>query len=103
MEKPEKIYLNNPNLYHALCRSGVPDVGAMRETFFVNMLRTTHALSIPARGDFLVDDSVTFEVGGKNKDAGQIKGVVDGWLALDNLETGHGRRIPLWLLGFLYL
>lgn len=102
MEKPEKIYLNNPNLYHALSRPGAPDVGAMRETFFVNMLRTTHTLSIPAKGDFLVDDSVTFEVGGKNKDAGQIKGVADGWLALDNLETGHGRRIPLWLLGFLY-
>jgi uncharacterized protein len=102
MEKPEKIYLNNPNLYHALCRTGDPDVGAMRETFFVNMLRTAHALSVPAKGDFLVDDSVTFEVGGKNKDTGQIKGVANSWLALDNIETGHGRRIPLWLLGFLY-
>ncbi len=102
MEKPEKIYLNNPNLYHALSRRDSPDIGAMRETFFVNMLRAAHTLSIPVKGDFLVDDSVTFEVGGKNKDAGQIKGTDNSWLALDNIETGHGRRIPLWLIGFIY-
>jgi predicted AAA+ superfamily ATPase len=102
MEKPEKIYLNNPNLYHALSRTREPDMGAMRETFFVNMLRTAHMVSVPAKGDFLVDDSVTFEVGGKNKDVGQIKEIENSWLALDNIETGYGRRIPLWLFGFVY-
>ncbi|MCC5808214.1 MAG: hypothetical protein JJU00_17940 [Opitutales bacterium] len=25
----------------------------------------------------------------------------DAFLALDDLETGSGRRIPLWLFGFL--
>jgi uncharacterized protein len=33
MEKPEKIYLNNPNLYHALAGGANPESGAMRETF----------------------------------------------------------------------
>jgi len=102
MEKPEKIYLNNPNLYHALSRTRYPDVGAMRETFFMSMLRTTHDVSVPSKGDFMVDDSIVFEVGGKNKDAGQIKELENAWLALDNIETGHGRRIPLWLFGFIY-
>jgi predicted AAA+ superfamily ATPase len=102
MEKPEKIYLNNPNLYHALSCSRDPDAGAVRETFFLNMLHTAHGVTVPARGDFLVDDAITFEVGGKNKDAGQIKGVHDAWLVLDNIETGHGSRIPLWLFGFVY-
>jgi len=50
----------------------------------------------------MVDDSNVFEVGGKNKDAGQIKEAENAWLALDNIETGHGRRIPLWLFGFIY-
>ena len=102
MEKPEKIYLNNPNLYHALSRTRDPDIGAMRETFFVNMLRTAHTVSVPSKGDFLIDDSATFEVGGKNKDTSQIKGIENAWLALDNIETGHGKRIPLWLFGFIY-
>jgi predicted AAA+ superfamily ATPase len=102
MEKPEKIYLNNPNLYHALSPGRNPDLGAMRETFFLNMLCPGHPVTVPASGDFLVDDAITFEVGGKNKDAGQIKGIDNAWLALDGIETGHGRRIPLWLFGFVY-
>ncbi len=83
-------------------RTHEPNSGAMRETFFAAMLRTTHSVSVPARGDFLVDDTITFEIGGKNKDGGQITGVNNAWLALDNIETGHGRRIPLWLFGFIY-
>jgi hypothetical protein len=34
MEKPEKIYLNNPNLYYALAGGKAPESGATRETFF---------------------------------------------------------------------
>jgi len=56
---------------------------------------------VPARGDFLVND-VTFEVGGKNKGRSQISKVENAWLALDNIEIGHGNRMPLWLFGFLY-
>jgi predicted AAA+ superfamily ATPase len=102
MEKPEKIYLNNPNLYHALAEGREPDRGAMRETFLLAMLGTGHNVSVPAKGDFLVNDSITIEVGGKNKDAGQIRNVENAWLALDDIETGHRNRIPLWLFGFLY-
>jgi predicted AAA+ superfamily ATPase len=102
MEKPEKIYLNNPNLYHALSPGRNPDTGAMRETFFLNMLSPGHPVTIPASGDFLVDNAITFEVGGKNKDARQIKGIDKAWLALDGIETGFAKRIPLWLFGFIY-
>jgi len=101
MEKPEKIYLNNPNLYWALAGARAPESGATRETFFLNMLRPDHRVRIPAKGDFLVDETLTFEVGGKNKDGSQIKAIEHGWLALDNLEIGQGKRIPLWLFGFL--
>lgn len=102
MEKPEKIYLNNPNLYHALAPNGLPDTGALRETFLLSMLQVHHTVSVPAKGDFLVDDRITIEVGGKNKDGAQIKNIQDAWLVLDSIETGHGNRIPLWLFGFVY-
>jgi len=102
LEKPEKIYLDNPNLYHALAKGRAPDRGSMRETFFLNMLRYGHSLAIPARGDFLVDDALTFEIGGKSKDTGQIRNIDHAWLAVDGIEIGHGSRIPLWLFGFLY-
>ena len=58
----------------------------MRETFFMSMLRTAHSVSIPSKGDFMVDDSIIFEVGGKYKDAGQIKEIENAWLALDNIK-----------------
>lgn len=102
LEKPEKIYLNNPTLYHALAGSSAPDSGAVRETFFLAMARVAHRVSVPAKGDFLVNDQMTFEVGGKNKDASQIQGLENAWLALDSIEIGSGIRIPLWLFGFLY-
>lgn len=74
----------------------------MRETFLLNMLRTGHNVSAPAKGDFLVDDGITLEVGGKNKGSSQIMNVANAWLALDGIEIGHGNRIPLWLFGYLY-
>ncbi len=101
MEKPGKIYLHNPNLYHALAGRAGADKGSVRETFFLNMLQTGHKLRLADKGDFLVDGTMTFEVGGKNKDRTQIKGVEHGWLAVDNTEIGQGCRVPLWLFGFL--
>ena len=43
-----------------------------------------------------------FEVGGKNKTFEQIKDEPKSFLAIDDVETGHFNRIPLWLFGFLY-
>lgn len=102
MEKPEKIYLNNPNLYHALAGGKAPERGAVRETFLLNMLHVGHQVTAPARGDFLVNDAITLEVGGKNKGGNQVAGLDQAWLVLDDIEIGQGQRIPLWLFGFLY-
>jgi len=101
LEKPEKIYLNNPNLYHALSGGSAADRGAIRETFFLNMLQAEHTVRVAPKGDFMIDGSLTFEIGGKGKDSGQIKGVENAWLALDAIEVGVGRRIPLWMFGFI--
>ena len=102
LRKPEKIYLNNPTLIHALALPQQPDQGSLRETFFFNMICNSYPVSIPRRGDFLVDDRLIFEIGGKNKDFQQIKDLPDSFLAVDDIESGYGARIPLWLFGFLY-
>jgi len=100
LEKPDKIYLNNPNLIHAF--SSEANKGNIRETFFLNMLGVKHSLKAPKQGDFLVDDCYLFEVGGKNKDFSQIKDIDNSFLALDDMEKGFGNKIPLWLFGLLY-
>jgi predicted AAA+ superfamily ATPase len=102
LEKPEKIYLNNPNLIYAISSQTPVNIGNLRETFFINMSSTLHKVTIPAQGDFLVNGKYTFEIGGKNKDFIQIKDLKNSFLAVDNIEIGVGNKIPLWLFGFLY-
>ena len=102
MEKPEKIYLNNPNQVYAISGEGRENIGNIRETFFVNMMSVDHEVTAARSGDFWVDSRYTFEVGGRNKDFGQIRDEPDSFLAVDGIERGIGRRIPLWLFGFVY-
>jgi len=97
---PQKIYLDNANLMYALSQD--VSVGNMRETFFANQLRMAGTLTMPKTGDFLVDGKYLFEVGGRKKSYEQIKDIPDSFLAVDDIETGYGARIPLWLFGFLY-
>jgi len=102
LEKPEKIYLNNTNQIYAISRKGKENRGTLRETFFINMLSAMHTVSSPKRGDFYVDNKYTFEIGGKNKSFKQIEDIDDSFLAVDDIETGIGNKVPLWLFGFLY-
>jgi predicted AAA+ superfamily ATPase len=102
LKKPEKIYLNNSNQMFALAGGEDRSRGTMRETFFANILAEGHEIHIPKRGDFLIDHKWTFEVGGKNKQAKQIKGIQDAFLAIDGIEQGFREIIPLWLFGFVY-
>jgi len=48
------------------------------------------------------DNSMVFEIGGKNKSDAQIKHVAHSYIAADNIETGWANKIPLWLFGLLY-
>ncbi len=101
MNKPEKIYLNNPNLFYALA-SVPPNPGTIRETFFYNQLRTDHLIESSDIADFFVNRKYTLEIGGKSKTRKQIAGVKNAFIAADNIEYSHKNKIPLWLFGFLY-
>ncbi len=102
--KPEKIYIQDPNLLGALNHQLVleRDQGALRETFFVNQLKDLFKVTASDKGDFLLNDKYTIEIGGKDKNFGQIKDVKDAYVAADRLEIGSGRKIPLYLFGMLY-
>jgi hypothetical protein len=109
LSKPDKLYLENTNLMGAL--SLTPDKGAMRETFFANQIINAYAdnrfsanelIAVPKNGDFLVKGRWTFEVGGKNKKEKQISGIPDSYILADEIVIGYDKRIPLWLMGFLY-
>ncbi len=100
LKTPNKILLNNPNLFTVLCAK--PDIGALRESFFVSMLQPKHQVHYHHQGDFILDERVVIEVGGKSKDSKQIEGLDNAYLALDDIEFGYGNAIPLWLFGFLY-
>jgi predicted AAA+ superfamily ATPase len=101
LQKPDKLYLDNTNVAYLL-RGELADTGAMRETFLLNQLAKDYSVAYTETGDFLVDELTTIEVGGKNKTRRQIKDVSEGYIAADNLEYGFGKKVPLWLFGFLY-
>ena len=98
--KPDKVYLNNPNLNYSYCSQAT--IGMIRETTFTTFLKSHHDVSIPKKGDFFVDEKYLFEVGGKNKGFKQIKDIENSFVVADDIETGFGNKIPLWLFGFLY-
>ena len=101
LEMPGKIYLDNPNQLYAFS-AGLQNQGTMREIFFLANLSQAHKVTIPQNWDFLVNDKYTFEVGGKKKSFKQIKTEKYAYLACDDIDSGSGQKIPLWLFGFLY-
>ncbi len=101
MAKPEKIYLQNTNMSYVY-QSQKPDVGQMRETFFFNQLSVKHKVTAPRYGDFMIDATYVFEIGGPSKMQDQILGVPHGFVAADGIAQSSANRIPLWLFGFLY-
>lgn len=97
----KKIYLNNPNQIQAIS-NGHGNIGNIRETYFMNMLKVDHTVELPAKGDFVIDERYTFEIGGKKKGFEQIKETQEAFVVSDDIEVGLGQRIPLWMFGFLY-
>lgn len=98
--KPEKLYLGNTNLIQALSE-GKPEVGNIRETFFLSQMQVNHEVFASKAADFLINGK-TFEVGGKNKNKKQIADVKDAFVVKDDIEYGYENIIPLWHFGMNY-
>ena len=102
IRKADKLYLFHPNLLSVLCVKG--DIGTLRETFFASQLAAAnHLVEFTQQGDFVIDEEIVFEIGGKSKDFSQLKTLEKpAYLAIDDIEVGTEKKIPLWLFGFLY-
>ncbi len=102
LQKPDKIYIENTNMLHALTSTQVNE-GTEREVFFVNQLSAAHVVEYSkTSADFTIDHQFTIEVGGRSKDGKQIAGVANSFIASADQEYVLGNKIPLWLFGFLY-
>lgn len=101
MQKPDKIYIQNTNILYAL--SSKENIGTVRECFFVNQLSNKHTVEYGKQsGDFLIDGTITIEVGGKDKSFEQIANIPNSYIFADEIEYPIGKKLPLYLAGFLY-
>ena len=100
MRGADKILGGDTNILHAL--TGTVNIGTSRETFFVNQLQAIGEVIIANHGDYIIDGKYTFEIGGSGKKFSQIADIPDSYLAVDNIVTGFGAHIPLYLFGMLY-
>jgi predicted AAA+ superfamily ATPase len=101
LTKPDKIYLQNPNILYAIAGDKA-NIGTLRETFFLNQLLQSHVVNYIEKGDFLIDNKWIFEIGGSNKTRKQIKEIPNSYLVADDIEVGSYNTIPIWLFGFMY-
>lgn len=102
LSKPDKVYLESPNILYALAPAKV-EIGTLRETFAAGCLSELHVVEYgKTQGDFKVDSKYTFEIGGRSKDFSQIAGMKDSYIFADDWDMPDGAKLPLWMLGFLY-
>ena len=101
MQKPDKIYIHNPNMLCTLAQE--ENIGTLRECFVVSQLSAGHTVEYGrANGDFRIDGKITLEVGGSSKSFEQIADIPDSYILADNLEFPIGKKLPLWIIGFCY-
>lgn len=102
LQKPDKLFLENANWSYALRPHA--DKGNIRESFLLSQLKNANLkVTLPPVGDFYLNDyDILIEVGGASKTAKQVKEFNNHLIAADNIEIGRGKKIPLWLFGFLY-
>ena len=102
LRKPEKLYLGNTCLYFAYSNLK-PNIGSLRETFFVTTLRLAGLDPYIHQGnaDFICGN-YSFEIGGANKNKKQIKGIKNSYVVKDVAEVPSDPEVvPLWAFGFL--
>lgn len=104
MRNTEKVFLNNTNLFYAMeheLQKGI-DKGAVREIFALTCLENSNLKPAYSKiGDLNCQDFL-FEIDGRNKSTKQIRESNKSFLLLDDILIGTEKKIPLYLLGFLY-
>lgn len=98
-KKPERVYMQNPNLLHAISLNE-PLKQALHETYFLNQLQKGHKVAGSGKNaEFVVDNEWVFKVGNNKR---ITKNEESTFIATDMEEVGQENKVPLWLFGFLY-
>ena len=101
LQKPDKIYLHDPNMFYALGYG--EKIGTIRECFLVNQLSVNHTVEYGKnQGDFVIDGKTTIEVGGPDKSFEQVADIPDSFIFADRTEIPIGKKLPLWMAGLTY-
>lgn len=98
--KPNKILFDNPSIINSICTD--VKTGTVRESFAASMLSHIGKIYGAEHGDLNLERSYIFEIGGKGKTYSQIADIPDSFILADDITSGFGNKIPLWLIGFLY-
>lgn len=101
LQKPDKIYLHDPNMFYALGYG--EKIGTIRECFVVNQLSVNHTVEYGKdQGDFVIDGRTTIEVGGPDKSFEQVADIHDSFIFADRIVLPVGKKLPLWMAGLTY-
>lgn len=103
LRRPEKIFLNNTNLYYVLMGQMGPesDIGTVRELFFIQSLKNAGINVFHNKvGDYKIGKYI-FEIGGKNKTRAQLQNNKDAFIVKDDVLMARTAEIPLLFFGFL--
>lgn len=101
LQKPDKIYLHDPNMFYALGYG--KKIGTIRECFLVNQLSVGHIVEYgKTQGDFIIDGDITIEVGGPDKSFEQLADIPNSYIFADRIEFAVGKKLPLWMAGLVY-
>ncbi|MDR0233100.1 MAG: AAA family ATPase [Dysgonamonadaceae bacterium] len=100
-KKPAMLYMQDTNLMYAF-RPVHVDMQALRETFFCNQIHKDYKVNVGQNNEaqFLIDNKYNFRI--EDNDSPNGKHFKENYYAIDGIEIGEGKRIPLWLFGFLY-
>ena len=72
-------------------------------SFFVNQLRKNHTVNKERSTDaYCIDNETNIRIATDSDGETKIRGNKDGYIATNNMEVGNGKKIPIWLFGFLY-
>ena len=101
LQKPDKIYLHDPNMFYALGYG--EKIGTIRECFLINQLSVNHTMEYRKEpGDFIIDGNITIEVGGPDKTFVQVANIPNSYIFADRIELPVGKKLPLWMAGLVY-
>ena len=101
LQKPDKTYLHDPNMFYALGHG--EKIGTIRECFLINQLSVNHTVEYgKEQGDFIIDGNITIEVGGPDKTFVQVADIPNSYIFADRIEFPVGKKIPLWMAGLVY-